>query len=60
MAGMAEKIWTADEFSRMTPAEQDAIFEASVVTDLETVPSEFLDRVRDRTKKRIAQAESHQ
>ncbi len=31
---MVEKVWTADELERLTPAEQDAIFDASVVNDL--------------------------
>ena len=41
---MAQKIWTADELERMTPAEQDAIFDASVVRNLHDVPREFLAR----------------
>ena len=28
---MAQKIWTAEELERMTPAEQDAIFNDSIV-----------------------------
>lgn len=50
---MAEKIWTAEEFEHLSPAEQDAVFEQSVVTDLEAVPEEFLARVRARVQRRI-------
>ncbi len=57
-ASMTPKVWTADELERMSPAEQDAIFEASVVTDLNSVPAEFLERVRGRAQERIASADS--
>ena len=43
---VARKTWTAAEFEKLTPAEQDAEFQASIVTDLSEVPPEFLDRVR--------------
>ena len=55
---MAEKVWTAAELETTSPAEQDAIFETSIVTDLSSVPREFLDRVRERTEEHIANAES--
>lgn len=51
---MAHKVWTAQELERLSPAEQDAIFESSIVTDLDQVPAEFLDRVRARLEVRIA------
>jgi hypothetical protein len=41
---MADKVWTAEELGRMTPAEQDSIFEASLVDDLASVPPKFLNR----------------
>ncbi|MCB0985700.1 MAG: hypothetical protein KDB06_13710 [Ilumatobacter sp.] len=53
---MAQKVWLASELETMTPAEQDALFDASVVTDLDTVPPEFLQRVRERLQHRIAGA----
>ena len=43
---MTRKVWTAAELDEMTPAEIDTLFDASIVTDLEQVPSEFLARVR--------------
>jgi len=52
---MAEKVWTADELERLGPAEQDAVFDASVVNDLAAVPPEFVERVRRRAEERIAQ-----
>jgi len=52
---MAEKVWTADELERLAPAEQDAIFDASVVKDLAAAPPEFVERVSQRAKERIGQ-----
>lgn len=52
---MAERVWTADELERLAPVEQDAIFDASVVKDLVTVPPEFVERVRRRATERIGQ-----
>jgi len=55
---MALKVWTAEEYERMSPAERRAVFEASIVTDLDEVPPEFLERVRARVERKIADAES--
>lgn len=43
---MARKIWTAAELDELDPAKIDAIFQTSIVTDLDQVPPEFLARVR--------------
>ncbi len=51
---MAQKIWTAEELERMTPAEQDAIFDASVAESLDDVPKEFLAKVRARFEAHLA------
>ncbi len=51
---MAGKIWTAEELDRLTPAEQDAIFQSSLVTDPADVPAEYLAHVRARLEDRIA------
>jgi hypothetical protein len=40
---MAHKVRTAQELERLSPAEQDAIFDASIVTDLDEVPADFLN-----------------
>jgi hypothetical protein len=55
---MASKIWTAAELEQMSPTERKAIFDASIVTDLDQVPPEFLARVRARVDKIIAETES--
>jgi hypothetical protein len=55
---VADKVWTADELEAMSPAEQDALFNESIVTDLDTVPGEFLARVRARLADLAAGAES--
>ena len=57
---MADKVWTADELERLSPAEQDAVFEASIVTDLSSVPPEFVARVRQRVQERIDSTEASQ
>jgi hypothetical protein len=54
------RIWTAAELERMSPPEQDAIFQASLVRDLDGVPPEFLDRVRAKVNRRIADIERSQ
>jgi hypothetical protein len=55
---MASKIWTAAELEQMSPTERKAIFDASIVTDLDQVPPEFLARVRTRVEKIIAETDS--
>ena len=55
---MASKIWTAAELEQMSPTERKAIFDASIVTDLDQVPPEFLARVRARVEKIIAETDS--
>jgi hypothetical protein len=52
------KIWTAAELEQMSPAEQDKVFEASIVRDLAEVPDEFLERLRSRANERITKLES--
>jgi hypothetical protein len=55
---MSGKVATAAELEKMSPAEQQALFDASVVTDLGQVPAEFLERVRLRLEQHIDQTES--
>jgi hypothetical protein len=55
---MAQKIWTAEELERMTPAEQDAIFDASILRNVDDVPKEFLASVRARFEAHLAGTES--
>ena len=55
---MADKVWTAAELEAMSPAEQDDLFNSSVVTNLDDVPAEYLARVRGRLADRVAGIES--
>ena len=50
---MTDKVWSAAELERLSPAEQDEIFRASLTTDLSGLPAEFLERVRSRVRERI-------
>jgi hypothetical protein len=55
---MARKVWTAAEMENLSRREQQAIFDESVVTDLDSVPSEFLDLVRADAERLIEVHES--
>jgi hypothetical protein len=57
---MASKVWTAAELEQMSPAERCAIFDASIVTDLDDAPPELLARTRARIERMIAESESSQ
>jgi hypothetical protein len=50
---VSRKVWTAAELEKLSPAEQDDLFSASIVTDLDDVPPEFVARVRARVQARI-------
>jgi hypothetical protein len=55
---MARKVWTAAEMENLSRREQQAIFDESVVTDLDSVPSEFLHLVRADAERLIEVHES--
>ena len=55
---MSGNVVTAAELEKMSPAEQQAVFDASVVADLDDVPAEFLARVRRRLEQHIDETES--
>jgi len=57
---MASKVWTAAELEQMSPAERRAIFDASIVTNLDDAPPELLARTRARIERMIAESESSQ
>lgn len=57
---VADKVWTAQELERMTPAERHALFKASLTKDLDQVPEQFLERVRNGLEERIAGEEAQQ
>jgi hypothetical protein len=52
------RVWTAEELERLTPAEQDALFEESIVTDLDDVPDPFLEKVRTRLQQCLVQRDT--
>ena len=54
MGAMAPKIWTAQELESKSPAEQDEIFQASIIRDLDDAPQDFLARVRRRFEDHLA------
>ena len=57
---VASKVWTAAELEQLSPAERRAIFDASIITDLDDAPPELLARTRDRIERMIAESESPQ
>ena len=59
-ATTAVTVTTAAELERMTPAERQEHFDASVVTDLSQVRPEFLARVSARLEQRIAAQDASQ
>jgi hypothetical protein len=52
------KVWTAEELFKLTPAEQDELFKASIVRDLDQAPPALVARARARLEERIARTES--
>jgi hypothetical protein len=55
---MASKIITAEQLEEMTPAERQAAFDASIVTNLDDAPPELLARTRRRVEELIIDSES--
>ncbi len=55
---MPRKVWTAAELDGMSPAEVDALFQASIVKDLDEVPAEFLAKVRADAEEHVAATEA--
>lgn len=56
---MAEKIWTAEELERLSPTQRHALFEASIVTDLDTVAGDpLLERTRAKLEAMIAKVDA--
>lgn len=43
---MTRKVWTAAELEKLSRAEQQAIFDDCIVTDLDQVPPAFLAQLR--------------
>jgi len=57
-APMAAEIITAEELEKMTPAQRQAAFDASIVTDLNDAPPELLERTRKRVQQAIRESDS--
>jgi len=55
---MTEKVWTASELAKLTPAQRSQIFQDSIADDLDEVPSKFLDRVTGRLTDHITRVEA--
>ena len=55
---MAAKIITAEELEKMTPAQRQAVFDTSIVTDLDDAPPELLERTLRRVQRMIAESDS--
>jgi hypothetical protein len=53
-----ENVVTAAELEEMSPIERRALFEASIVTNLDDAPRSLVDRARARVEQRIAESES--
>ena len=55
---MPENVVTAAELEAMSPAERRALFEASIITNLDDAPQGLVERARARVEQRIAESES--
>jgi len=54
---MGRRIVTAAEFEKLSPAEQDEVFEAGIVQSLDDAPPELVAQVRQGILERIAATE---
>lgn len=41
-----DRIWSAEELEKLTPSERRRLLDERVVTDLSTLPDEFVDKIR--------------
>jgi len=55
---MAHKTWTAEELDQMSPAEQQKLFDKSIVRNLDDVPQEFLERIRAKVRRRSSETDT--
>jgi hypothetical protein len=55
---MSGDVVTAAELEKMSPAERHALFEASIITDLDEAPQHLIERARARVERRIAETDS--
>lgn len=45
-----DHLWTAAELERLSPEERQRIFDERIVTDLSTLPPEFVERIRAKAR----------
>lgn len=43
-----DRIWTATELEKLSPDERHRLLDEAIVTDLSTLPPEFVARIRER------------
>lgn len=55
---MARKTWTAAEMERLGREQQQAIFDESLIADLDQVPAEFLAQVRADAERLVERRET--
>lgn len=55
---MARKLWTAAEMETLSREQQQAIFDESIITDLDQVPAEFLAQARADAERLIESRET--
>ncbi len=56
----ADRIWTAAELEALTPDERDEVIRSGFVTDSDKIPTDLIERGRQKADARIAAAESSQ
>jgi len=54
---MAEDVVMAAELEKLSPAERHALFEASIVQELDQAPLQLVQRARSRVQRKIAESE---
>ena len=55
---MSGNVVTAAQLEQMSPAERHALFEASIITNLDDAPQHLIGRARARLEQHIAESES--
>jgi hypothetical protein len=54
---LGRPIVTAADLDRMTPQQVEEVWQASIVTDPDALPTEYVERLRRRAERRLAQRE---
>lgn len=48
-----DHVWTAEELERLTPDERHRVVNEGIVTDLDQLPPDFVERVRHRANRLV-------